>query len=296
MSLSPNPLPQFGIVTLSYAPDFERCRLLAATVQHCIAEPFTHYIIVDRRDLTLFKTLENHNTEIITVESLLPWWIFRIPTIKKVWFSWQTLPMRNWLLQQIVKIEAAQTLPKDVFIFIDSDVCFIRPFDFKTLIKGDRVRLFRVPSYSNPIFDPWFINAHQLLGLPPFKAEQDHPNFIGNIITWKQENVIKLSSHIEEVLGISWIKAVAQYWQFSEYVLYGTFVDQVLKETSGHYPDWTPLCHEYWEPEVLSDQQLKAFFISLEPENVAVMISAKADISPQRYQAVIESLALPPNL
>jgi len=289
-------LPQFGIITLSYAPDFERCRLLAATVQHCLVEPFTHYIIVDQRDLELFKTLENHNTEIITVESLLPWWIFRVPTVKKTWFSVKTLPIRNWLLQQIVKIMAAKTLPKDVFAFVDSDVCFVRPFDFKTFVDGDQIRLFRVPSYQNDSFTPWFIHAHQLLGLPDFQPGQKHPNFVGNVITWKQENVIKMCNHIEATLGKSWIKAVAQCWQFSEYVLYGTFVDQVLGEASGHYPDWAPLCHEYWDPKPLSDSELKQFFRNLDPENVAVMISAKAEIDPQRYQAVIESLVSPPKL
>ncbi|TVQ52330.1 MAG: hypothetical protein EA366_14240 [Spirulina sp. DLM2.Bin59] len=288
--------PQFGIITLSYAPDFERCQLLATTVQQYIAEPFTHYIIVDQRDLPLFQTLENHNTEIITVESLLPWWIFRMPMIKKTWFSLKSPPIRNWLLQQIVKIMAAKTLPKDVFVFVDSDVFFIRPFDFKVFVNDEKIRLFRVPSYSNPIFTPWFVNAHQLLGLPPFETKKSHPNFIGNIITWRQDNVIKLCDHVEKTLGMSWIKAIVQSWQFSEYVLYGTFVDQVLKEAAGHYPDWAPLCHEYWEPQPLSDPELQQFFLNLEPENVAVMISAKAEINPQRYRAVLESLALPPKV
>lgn len=135
----------FGIITPSYAPDFARCRLLSESIDWCAASPIKHYIIVDRRDLNLFQQLQSANREIITVESVLPWWIKKIPQVKNGWFSFKSLPIRNWLIQQIVKLAIAEYVSDDILIFVDSDVVFIRPFEVRDFIRDGKVRLFREP-------------------------------------------------------------------------------------------------------------------------------------------------------
>ncbi|WP_243902754.1 DUF6492 family protein, partial [Aetokthonos hydrillicola] len=157
----------FAIVTPSYAPDFERCRLLSWSIQQFVSPTVTHHIIVERRDLELFRQLESPYTKIHIVQSLLPWWIQRISGFKNGWFSFKSLPLRNWIVQQIVKISSAQCVEEDVLVFVDSDVTFIRPFNLETsFIRSGLVRLFREHSYDAPAHVKGHQAANKLLGIP----------------------------------------------------------------------------------------------------------------------------------
>ena len=277
------------IITPSYAPDFERCRLLSETITQFHQSPINHYIIVDQKDYRLFSQLKKVNTEIMTVESVLPWWIKKIPLLKNGWFSFKTLPIRNWIIQQLVKLSIAQYISENVLIFVDSDNAFIRPLDSKNFIVDHRVRLFREPDVitadSNPKHALWSNVACDLLKLP--KPVFPGPNYVGNIITWKRENVFKLYQYLETIYNRDWIKTIVSFWHLSEYFVYGIFVDRVLGEQSGHYYDPLNRCHEYWTPKSLSDHQIQEFFSGVAPNHLYVMISAKAGIPVNRYEKYI---------
>jgi Family of unknown function (DUF6492) len=59
---------RFGIITPSYAPDFERCRLLCQSIEQFVSPPVHHYIVVDQADWALFQSLAGANTSILTKE------------------------------------------------------------------------------------------------------------------------------------------------------------------------------------------------------------------------------------
>ena len=46
-----------AVVTASYAADFERCRLLGDSMDARLEGDWTHYILVERRDLERFSAL-----------------------------------------------------------------------------------------------------------------------------------------------------------------------------------------------------------------------------------------------
>ncbi|NJP12674.1 MAG: hypothetical protein HC866_27085 [Leptolyngbyaceae cyanobacterium RU_5_1] len=277
---------EFAVVTPSYAPDFERCKLLAWSVQKFISPAVTHYIIVPEKDLALFKQIEGPKTEVITVRSVLPWWIRKIPVVKNGWLSLRTPPIRNWILQQIVKISAAKQVNRDVLVFVDSDTAFVRPFNFQNFVKDDRVRLFHAEQPPSEKPDDWGLAATKLLGL----SYTHLPNYVTGIISWRRDNVLKMYNHIESVSGRGHVETIASSWHLSEYVLYGTFADYVLKEDSGHYWDAGRTCKEYWSTENMTDEQLEQFFGDIEPGIIAAMVSAKANISPSRYQTLLETV------
>ena len=273
------------IITPSYKPDFARCRLLTESIDKFAPSDIHHYIVVDQKDFKLFQQLSNHNHNrtLITVESVLPWWIQKIPLIKNGWFSLKTLPIRNWLIQQIVKLEIANHIREDVLIFVDSDVAFVRPFDYRHFIKGEKVKLFKenipLSLWNTKIEYSWYNSATSLLKLPQLTEFSDQNpviNYVGNFIIWKRDNVLKLHQHIEQVTQKSWIKAIPSYWNFSEYILYGIFVDQVLKENSGHYWDSHKVSHDYWGTTPLNEKQLQQFFQEIPSECFSVMISSKS--------------------
>ncbi len=282
----------FGIITPSYAPDFARCRLLSETIDKYISSPVKHYIVVDRQDLKLFEQLKGTNREIITVESILPWWIQKISLLKNGWFSFKTLPLRNWIIQQLVKLAIAEFVNDDILVFVDSDVAFVHSLDLQNFVQDGRVRLFREPGTIKVDTEPlaqWCDVGNKLLGLPP--VNYPTANYLGNIITWQRDNVFKLHRHLEKISGRGWIETIASSWQLSEYMLYGIFSDLVLKENSPHYHDPQKICHNYWHNTPMSDLELNQFFANISPQHVAVMISAKAKMPVEHYAALITSVS-----
>ncbi len=282
------------IITPSYAPDFERCRLLSESIKQFSSSTLKHYLVVDRRDYLLFSQLKNQFTTIINKEDILPWWIFQIPifTKKNIWFSLKTLPVRGWLIQQLIKLAIAKHIDEEVLIFADSDVFFMRPFDLQQYITDDgRVRFFREPDTvleNNNHLPRWYYDASNLLALdaPQFPVS----NYMGQLVFWQKKNVLKLHQYLEKTHQKGWIEVLCNQWNFSEYILYGVFVEKILKETSGHYFDSQDLCLNYWEEELMSEPELKQFFAHLTSKHIAVMLSAKAGIPINKYKQYINTL------
>jgi hypothetical protein len=278
----------FGLITPSYAPDFQRCQLLSWSIAQYVQPPFTHYIVVDRRDYDLFAQLANPHTQILTVEAIVPRWIWREPVWRKVWLSAKTLPIRNWILQQIVKLIVAQQIAQDVAVFVDSDVTFVRPFDLNYLARSTQVRLYRDDVGNDVQRDfhrQWHGTAARLLGLP--LENWLIPDYIGNLITWRKANVIQLCAQLETVSQRSWIETLAREWHWSEYILYGMYVDVMLGDRAEVYPIDHNLCHDYWFPKLLDDRELQQWIAQLESDQVAVMISAKSGIPVERYASLL---------
>ncbi len=281
----------FGLITPSYAPDFERCRLLCETRQRFLPDAVKHYIVVDRRDVLLFTTLRDRTTEILVVEDILPWWIRRIPFSHQGWFSLKTLPVRNWILQQLVKLSMAEVLSEDIIGFVDSDVAFVRPFNYQSFIQSGQVRLYR-ESHSIPqewkTHRRWYETATTLLGCPP--VTYPAPNFIGDLVTWKRHNVVKLKHYLEARFSRSWIETLASTLHWSEYILYGLFVENILKEQAGHYYDEVYPGLQYFSTQSMSEPEICDFLANIQPQHVTVMISAKARIPVQRYEKLLREI------
>ncbi|MGF1583289.1 MAG: DUF6492 family protein [Gemmataceae bacterium] len=275
----------FAIITPSYAPDFERCRLLCQTVDQFVDPEVKHYLLVDACDRGLFSSLQNERTEMFSIEEILPWWIRRTIFSRKVWLSFKTLPLRGWIIQQLAKLSVAEFVEADGYIFVDSDVFFIRPFSPKTFVRDNKFRLFRVPGGAQlPSHFRWHQTAAKLLGLPV--RDYFGSTYIGNLITWRRNHLKQMYEHIGKVSGTSWQLAVARQWHLSEYILYGIFVEHILCETAEHYYDEEPVCHISWDYEIDTQERLDHFFSEVKPEHVAIMVSSKQHVPASRYEHV----------
>ena len=74
--IEPLPLtPSAAVVTASYAPDFERCRLLCETMDRHVTGVARHYILVEHRDVALFRQLEGSRRTVVDERDLLPRWL-----------------------------------------------------------------------------------------------------------------------------------------------------------------------------------------------------------------------------
>jgi hypothetical protein len=281
-----------AIVTPSYSRDLERCRLTVDSVNRFVDEDIHHYLVIDRRDIPLFKRFEGPRTTIVTAEDLLPWWIVRIPRVRKVWMSFKTLPVRSWIVQQLMKLSVASAIDADVFCFVDSDVAFLRPTGRDAFVNDDgSVRLFRRPDHANmPSHQRWHRSSARLLGL----EERDYfgADFIGNMITWRRDSLLAMQKHIESVTGKHWVRAVAGELHLSEYILYGIYAEHVAGfDASGHEPQAFDLCHCSWDYDINGPDDIDAFFKRELDERIrAVLVQSNLKLSPEAYAKRVAEL------
>ncbi len=284
--------PSLGIITPSYFKDFDRCKLLCESIKHFAKNPINHYIVVDGQDLSLFKPLENSHTFVLTKEFLLPWWVKKIPFLKQnIWLSLKTLPVRGWIVQQVIKISTAHHIQEDILVFADSDVCFVREFDVSMFMNAEKVRFYRKPNCIAANMKQghklWYQNAAQLLNCPDVEFPAN--DYINQLVTWRRDNVLKLCERIEIVSGRNWVQTLFNCWNFSEYILYGVFIDSFLQENSGHYFEENDITHNYYLEDKLSKEQIKEMVKVMPEDRIAVMLSAKAEIPVSDYRQYIFS-------
>jgi Family of unknown function (DUF6492) len=236
-----------AIITPSYQNDFPLATALCRSMDAMVGGDWVHHLIVSRRDLNLFRSLEGPRRKVLAMEDVmrahgyrslpLPRRI-RIPGIinrrlREQWWVPGAGRTSGWLVQQIVKLSAPEFTQSEVLIFIDSDVQFVRPCSVEDLTGGELVNLNQhAKGVELETHKRWCRIANELLGLPG-EGEPGH-NYIGNIICWRRENLLKLQRHIEARAGIPWHRAITNRGDVSEYILYGVFCSEVLGEASGH--------------------------------------------------------------
>ena len=279
-----------AIVTPSYDLDFARCKLLCQSINYFIEPTVNHYIIVSQRDTALFNQLANQNTQIITIESIIPAWIEKLPWFRQGWISFKSLPIRNWLMQQITKIIVAQTFTQDITVLVDSDVVFVRPCNLSDLLLNNgKIRLFKDNvgnALQKKIHYKWHLSSAKLLGLSTI--DPSIPDYISQIVAWNKDSVKQMCDRIESISGRHWINSIANAWHVSEYTLYGLFVDLVLDKDNSHYHDANFICHNYWYTQSLSITELERFVAQTASEQVAIMITSKADIPIEYYYPLLK--------
>ena len=267
----------YALVTPSYRLDFDRCALLVQSVRRWVAPHVVHYLVIDRRDVAQFSALEGPRTRILVVEDVVPGWLVRIPGVRKFWLSLKTRPVKNWILQQIVKLSIPGAVSEDVLLYTDSDVFFVADYDPRSLERDGKVPLFVEFGQRNLIAnnDRWQAVASGLLGIPA-EASCD-TNFIGNTVCWRRENAVQMLERVRQVAGKGWARSIAPLSGFSEYILYGVFATRVLPEAdSGHWLDTELRTHNYWLTVPLDVAALEEFKARRAQSQYAVMISAKS--------------------
>lgn len=269
-----------AIVTPSYAGDFERCQLLCRSMDRFVAGSPRHYILVAGHDVARFRALEAPHRTIIDERDLLPPWLHAVrdPTSmfqRHVWLSTRLAPLRGWHVQQLRRIAIAQKLEETALVYCDSDVVFLKPFDCASFWRDDRLRLYRrdnaLASLGGTDHREWTINAGFALGLPPERVSLH--DYITTLIAWRRTAVLGMIAHIEAAHNRHWIEAIAINRKFSECILYGRYVDEVL-DGVGHFHDDRELCRVYWSGPGLDEAGLHDFVDGMEPHQVAVGIQS----------------------
>lgn len=289
------------IATPSYAGDVERCALLCASIDRFVSGQTMHYLLVEDRDVALFKPFEGSRRKVIAESAMLPAWLKAWPdpfTLgrRRVWTSAAALargvpPLRGWHAQQLRKFALARVIDEDIILFADSDMMFLRPFDLASLTSPQGVRLYAKPNgitKAMPGHVAWCEMAARMLGLPaPMMPSMD---YINNLVSWRRDRVLGMMALIEQRSGRDWVTAIASNRQFSEYMIYGYYVERVLGlEAAGHFADSHELCKVYWGGDAAELTTLRRFEDVLDEGQVAVGVQSFIGQPIERLKALFEA-------
>nr|WP_245817402.1 DUF6492 family protein [Geodermatophilus saharensis] len=266
-------------MTPSYGPDLELCADLNHSVlRHC-PQDVVHEIVVPSADAPRFRSLAGDRTRVREVGDFLSRSIRQVPGAN-VWIDLRRPfpPVRGWITQQIVKLAVAARSDTDVVLLADSDIVFVRPVLPQSYVSGDDVVLYRSDDVVGPHMPRhvrWHAVARALLGLPPTRTER-LPDYIATPCPWDPAVVRSLLAHVERVAGRPWQRVIGAQLHFSEEILYGVYVDEVLGFRTGSTVTSDMRCGTHWEERALDLEGVRQLLATSPPDHLAVMISAKS--------------------
>lgn len=277
-----------ALVTCSYRPDLEPFRDLAASIDRHATGAAEHLVIVPRRDLSLFAPLAGPRRRVVAAEALIGRFVRYVPLHPKLWLTPRLKPVRGWLIQQLLKLAAADATDADVLVHVDSDVVLVAPFTIDRVAHGDRVRLWHEPGGGTlDTHRRWHATAASLLGLPP--CDYHGADYIHQLVSWHAPTVRRMRTRIEAVAGRPWQEALIAAHDVAEYILYGVYVDAVLGGRD-HVHDPVERCLCSWSFDLTRPSGLDAFRAGLRPHHAAVLIQSTERMPIDRRRALIASI------
>jgi hypothetical protein len=294
-----------AVITPSYRKDWPLFTDLHRSVLLHMPDSVTHYVIVPDVDVPFFSRARGPRCVVIPEESLYPGHYWSVRGINRILHSMPgvppslrvaainlkhpLIPIRGWVMQQALKMEACRRVDADIMLMLDSDVTLIRPVREETLSQERRARFYRLPEAVDarlPEHAGWHEVSRKLLGLPP--AEFPAPDYISSFNVWDRLVVCALLARIERVTGRQWMDVVTAQRSFSEWTIYGIFVDEFMRDAVGT-PTASSLCHSYWDTVPLTAQSAAEFVAGTDPYDVAVLIQSKSETPMAVRRAALRS-------
>ncbi|MDX1115363.1 hypothetical protein GOL31_26665 [Sinorhizobium medicae] len=278
-------MTSLSVVTPSYRPDLELCRDLNLSVRRFGPSGVAHHVIVPAADRKAFAGIG----DVHAVDGYLPRSFVHIPG--NLWVNLRSpiLPVRGWIAQQLIKLEFVARSQDSVVLLVDSDVTFIRPFSADTFHRHGEVRFFRAVDAIHaglPRHICWHRVARELLGVRSCDRMPLN-DYICWPTAWDPSVVRSMLRRVEEVTGKPWQTAVASQRHFSEGILYGVYVDEILGGMP--YSENTMLCVNYYDETPFEEIEKFASYIT--PNDIAVMISAKSGTSLASRRRALAAIA-----
>jgi len=283
-----------ALLTPTYRHDLELCRLLCESVDRHVTSFSTHYLLVPDADASLFAPLASARRVVLPSSWFLPVWLRPMPRLmrrkrRQFWWSLRAWPVSGWHIQQILKIAACIELPSERYCILDSDIVFFRDIDLSRFEAPNPVPLLtrsNEVTANTPRHARWVETSHRLLGLPAPSLPAD--DFIGHIMFWDQEAVRALAARIEATAGVSWAQALCRVREFSEYMLYGTFVRHEESFSRAHVAVSGTPCVGHRDEAVLDERGLRELLSGASQDEVAFALACCPDIPVAAIRAALK--------
>lgn len=228
-------MKKIAIVTQSYKNDYEECKLLCDSIDR-FAPEIDHFIFVNDEDFKLFQSMNYGRHMVHKKGEILPWYLIRFPWKimgHHFYISPFTIPVREWIVQQICKLGVFEVLGNEyVATFnIDSETVFMKPFVINKWIneKGDYF-LFRNINDEEPSKDDYYAAAKNLFNISESDFEDISKwNYMNTPVCFEKENLKEILAVIGRRAKFGgWKRVLCNVYRFSEYYTYGLYSDYFL--------------------------------------------------------------------
>ena len=109
-------------------------------------------------------------------------------------------------------------------------------------------------------------------------------------LTMRSDSVRRMCTHIESQTGRPWMTTLLRALDFSEYIVYGAYVEHV-DESRGHFMDASQPCHSSWFFDVEDEVSLRSFLATKTPEQVALLVQSNLGIPVEQVRALLDDLS-----
>jgi hypothetical protein len=133
----------------------------------------------------------------------------------------------------------------------------------------------------------WEATSARLLGIPP---PAEHADYIAGLVTWDPALVAGCLARVDSVTGGGWASAVGSELHFSEFMLYGSFVNALGTSTQNSFVSDRTLCHSYWEPAPMSMEEAIRFVDALPEDDVAVHVQSNSRTPPDVQEFIFRAV------
>ncbi|MEX1369191.1 MAG: DUF6492 family protein [Nannocystaceae bacterium] len=163
----------------------------------------------------------------------------------------------SWFKQQVLKLCLHRVLEQPAALVLDSDVFVVRPVDAAWFCRDGRVP-FYVEDRGGAVHPQWHEAAQDMLDHDSAKRWSyfPTPNFV------HRDALVALHEYLGELWGQDPIDGlIARLGQFTEWAMYGLFVDELLAEDSPHQLRdvdhvrgiWDRADFDAWDPRPTED-------------------------------------------
>jgi hypothetical protein len=284
-------MKKLAFLTPSYGPDFAVFESLHKTVLRYTDIDVVHHVVVPSADMDLFRRLSSarlriHNSTDVLGRSFVSVYglaqvmrALRLSSFSKVQAinlrkPW--VPLRGWIIQQIVKLAMAAEIESDVTLIVDSDVVIVQPIDISAFTRNGAVRLYKWANVVGPHMPQhvkWLAAARTLLDLPESTSESQ-PDYIAGFISWDPVIVRRMLNQISALSETDWRSRIAGELYFSECMLYGTYVEHFGSKRDRSFIEPDTLCKSYWSTQALTEADATKFAASVGKDCLAVQIQS----------------------
>ena len=278
-----------SLITPAYHRDAQLLDLACAQVDR-FCPGIEHIIVASRQKRRDFAHLQSTNRKIILIEDVIAPFTWRAPVNyrkRELYFYKGFRPVDGWVMQQLVKLAAPDFTDAALLLNLDSDVFFVRPFRLGDFVEGGRVRLLRKTPSLAAFQRDWHRVARTLFGLP---AEGLEPDYVGSLIAWRRDVCLALRSRLAEQGGKSWLDVMTAEKNFSEYTLYGTFVEQALGGAPDrHFISDREVCLNSWDWRQEGDLA-EACMAALKPHHAAINIQSNLRLPFEQCRDIVTAV------
>ncbi len=275
-----------ALVTPSYRGDVDRFGLLCESIDRFVTGYDRHYVIVNDDDIALFARFDSNRRVVLPSSKFLPGWLKSLPPFvsrsgRRTWWSFRSGPLHGWHIQQLVKISAALHLPCQRYCMVDSDNVFFRPFDVAAYAGNELIPLYVEPKAIRadaPLHSAWIRNCDRLLDRAATAFPAD--DYIGNVIVWDKSALSDLIQIIEKTKKIPWAVALCRARSFSEYLLYGYFVQQSQVHSITHEQTTESRAISHWGTHPLDCKALTEMIEEAQQTPAVALCVASFSLTP----------------